>query len=97
MPIQAFAGFFGSINAYFGGLLSIAISLYAIYLFYNALIHALNANENPAKIVTGVPALLAIVGLLGSAAATARANKAAKDAEKTLDQLQEQIQKQFQD
>jgi hypothetical protein len=59
MPINAFLGFAGHFNLYFGVIVTIAVSIYSVWLLYNGLIEALKTNPETTKIVSYV--LIAIV------------------------------------
>jgi hypothetical protein len=61
MPINAFFGFAGHFNLYLGVIVSIALSLLAIWLLYNGLVEALKANPETSKIVSYI--LIAIIVL----------------------------------
>lgn len=54
-PINALLGFTGGISIYLGAIISLAVSLYGIWLLYNALISALGAGEKAAKVVSIIP------------------------------------------
>ena len=59
MPINAFLGFAGHFNLYFGVIVTIAVSIYSVWLLYNGLIEALKTNPETTKIVSYV--LIAII------------------------------------
>jgi len=59
MPINALLGFAGHFNLYFGVIVSIAVSIYALWLLYNGLVEALKTNPETTKIVSYV--LIAII------------------------------------
>ena len=59
MPINALLGFAGHFNLYFGVIVSIAVSIYALWLLYNGLVEALKSNPETTKIVSYV--LIAII------------------------------------
>jgi hypothetical protein len=61
MPISALFHFAGHFNIYLGLIVSLAITIFALWLFYNALVEALKANAETSKIVTYV--LIAIFAL----------------------------------
>lgn len=66
MPINAFFGFAGHFNLYFGVIVSIALGLLAIWLFYNGLVEALKANRETSKIVSYIfVAIIVIFTLIG--------------------------------
>src|SRR5664280_533547 len=52
MPINAFLGFAGHFNLYFGVIVTIAVSIYSVWLLYNGLVEALKTNPETTKIVS---------------------------------------------
>ncbi len=73
-PISAFLGFLNGFSLWFGGIASMAVSLYGIWLLYNAIIKALAGKEGPAKVISiilaVIPVLMIISGLLCMKAAS---------------------------
>jgi hypothetical protein len=66
MPIRALFGFAGHFNVYLGLIVSLALTIFALWLLYNALVEALKANAETSKIVTYVLiAIFALFMLLG--------------------------------
>lgn len=67
-PISALFGFLSGFNLWLGGIASIAVSLYGLWLLYNAIVKALGGKEGPAKVIAIVlaviPVLMIISGLL---------------------------------
>lgn len=67
-PISALFGFLSGFSLWLGGLASIAVSLYGLWLLYNALIKALGGKEGPAKVISiilaVIPVLMIVSGLL---------------------------------
>ncbi len=63
-PINALLGFTGGISIYLGAIISLAVSLYGIWLLYNALISALGAGEKAAKVVSIILAILPVISLI---------------------------------
>jgi hypothetical protein len=59
MPINAFLAFAGHFNLYFGVIVTIAVSIYSVWLLYNGLVEALKTNPETTKIVSYV--LIAII------------------------------------
>ena len=57
-PISALLSFTSGINLWLGGLISLAVSLYGLYLLYHALVNALKGKEGTAKVITIVLAAL---------------------------------------
>jgi hypothetical protein len=75
MPVNAFFGFAGHFNLYFGVIVSIALSLLTIWLFYNGLVEALKANKETSKIVSYVFIAIVVVFILVGIGAKRRANQ----------------------
>jgi hypothetical protein len=75
MPINAFFGFAGHFNLYFGVIVSIALSLLAVWLFYNGLVEALKANPETSKIVSYIFIAIIVVFILVGIGARKRANQ----------------------
>jgi hypothetical protein len=67
-PISSLFGFLSGFSLWLGGLVSIAVSLYGLWLLYNALIKALGGKEGPAKVISiilaVIPVLMIVSGLL---------------------------------
>ncbi len=67
-PISSLFGFLGGFSLWFGGIASIIVSLYGLWMLYNALVKALGGKEGPAKVISIVlaviPVLMIISGLL---------------------------------
>jgi hypothetical protein len=74
-PINAFFGFAGHFNLYFGVVVSIALSILAIWLFYNGLVEALKANPETSKIVSYIFIAIVLVFILVGIGAKRRANQ----------------------
>ncbi len=64
-PINAFLSFFYGINFELGGVVGLAMSLYSIYLTYQAVIEALKGRESSAKIAAIVLVVFALIGFYG--------------------------------
>ena len=75
MPINAFFGFAGHFNLYFGVIVGIAMSLLAIWLFYNGLVEALKANPETSKIVSYIFIAIVVIFILVGIGAKRRANQ----------------------
>ncbi len=65
-PVSALFSFLAGINTYLGLIVSIIIGLYGLWMFYQALVNALSAKENIAKIVCIILAVLLALLILGS-------------------------------
>lgn len=67
-PISSLFGFLSGFSLWLGGIASIAVSLYGLWLLYNALIKALGGKEGPAKVISIIlaiiPVLMIVSGLL---------------------------------
>ncbi len=68
-PISALAGIFSGFNLYLGAVVSIAVSIYGLWLLYNAVIHALSGDKLRIRIVAGILALLSIIVTFSSISA----------------------------
>lgn len=79
MPINAFFGFAGHFNLYFGVIVSIAIGLLAIWLFYNGLVEALRANRETSKIISYIFVALIVLFIVVGIGARKRANQFMND------------------
>lgn len=75
MPVSAFFGFLGHFNVYLGALVSLAIGLYSVWLFYNGLVQSLKANSETSRIVSYVFAAIIVVVTLVGLGASRRANE----------------------
>ncbi|MEN8201663.1 MAG: Yip1 family protein [Bacteroidota bacterium] len=64
-PINAFLAFFYGISFTLGGLVSLAVSLYSIYMLYHAAIEALKGKESTVKIVAIVLVVFSLIGFYG--------------------------------
>jgi hypothetical protein len=103
-PINALLSFTGGISIYLGAIISLAVSLYGIWLLYNALIHALGAGEKAAKVVSIILAILPVISLISMLtcykAASTVSDKYMKDAKqqeealKNFNKLMEEMKKQ---
>ncbi len=60
-PVQALLGFTGGINFYLGAIVGLAVSLYGLWLLYNALTASLQAKEGASKVVTIILAVLIVL------------------------------------
>ena len=66
MPISALLGFTDGINMYLGGIISLAVNIFALWLMYNGLVEALKSKPETTKIVMYVlVALFVILMLVG--------------------------------
>jgi hypothetical protein len=64
MPINAFFAFTGHFNIYLGVVVSIALSVFALWLLYNGLVEALKSNPETTKIVTYILIAIFVVFIL---------------------------------
>jgi len=87
-PIQALLGFTGGINFYLGALVGLAVSLYGLWLLFNALTASLQAKEGASKVVTIILAVLIVLMTITSftayRAASSFGDKYQKNAEKMM-------------
>jgi hypothetical protein len=73
MPINSLFGFTSHFNLYFGIIISLALSLYVLWLLYNGLVEALKTNTETTKIVTYVLIAIVVVFMLIGIGARKRA------------------------
>ncbi len=65
-PISALFGFLGGIHYSLGAIVSLAVSLYGVFLLYNALIYSLGGKQATVKIVSIVIAIIPVLMLLSA-------------------------------
>jgi len=65
-PISAILGFTSYINMWLGLIVSVVISLYGIFLLYQALTKSLGGKEGAAKIVSGVLCLIPVLMIIST-------------------------------
>lgn len=79
MPISALLGFTMGINSIFGGIVTLCVNLYALYLLYHGLTESLKANPATAKIVMYVLAALLVIFTIAGFGTRNRMNKYMND------------------
>lgn len=65
-PVSAILGFLSGFSLWIGGLISLAISLYGLYLLYIAVTKALGGKEGTAKVISIVLAIIPVLMILSS-------------------------------
>jgi hypothetical protein len=75
MPISALLGFIGGLNLIAGGIVSLVVNIFALYLLYHGLVEALKAKPGTTKIVMYVLVALLVLFFLLGLGAKKRANK----------------------
>lgn len=85
-PVQALFSFTGAIHFYLGAVIGLLISLYGLYLFYNALVNALEAKEGTSKVVAIILAVLVALGTIMSFKAQKAASSFSKQAEQMMEE-----------
>ena len=75
MPISAFFGFAGHFNIYLGCNISLALSIFALWLLYNGLVEALKANPETTKIVIYILIAITVLILIFSIGALGRTSR----------------------
>lgn len=91
MPISAFFGFLGGVHL-LSSVISLAINLYAIYLFYIAVTLSLKGEDKPTKIISIVlAALLALFFIIGLGTRSA-INKYSRYSEKEINKVLDEYQ-----
>ncbi|NSW95323.1 MAG: YIP1 family protein [Bacteroidales bacterium] len=78
MPVSALLGFTTGINIYLGMIVSLAVSIYAIWMLYHGLVEALKAKPESAKIVMYVLIGLIVLFTLAGLSTRNRVNKLMK-------------------
>jgi len=79
MPINSFFGFAGHFSIYLGVIVSIALSLYLLWLYYNGLTLALKSNPETTKIVSYVLVAIFVIFILVGMGARKRARQFMND------------------
>ena len=64
MPVSALFGFLSGLNLTLGTIVSVAISIYGIWMFYNALTKGLGCKDGAAKVISIILALIPVLMLL---------------------------------
>lgn len=59
-PVSALLGIASFLNLYAGLLVGILVSLYGLWMLFNALVHYLSAKEGTSKIIVGILALIVV-------------------------------------
>jgi hypothetical protein len=75
MPINSFLGFAGHFNPYLGAIVSLVVSIFALWLLYNGLVEALKSNAETTKIVSYVLVAIFVVFILIGLGARRRAHQ----------------------
>lgn len=75
MPVSALLGFALHINFYLGTIISLAVSIYALWLLYNGLVEALKSNPETTKIVSYVLIALTVLVMVFTLSTTHRLMK----------------------
>lgn len=65
-PVSALLSFFGGISPTLGVIISLIVSLYGLFLLYNALVNALGGKEGVAKVISIVLAVIVAIFLIGA-------------------------------
>ncbi len=90
-PIGAFLNFTYGISIYLGILCGLAVSLYGVWLLFNALVHSLSAKPNASKIVAGIVAAIMLISTITTYTTISRISKIRKMSQKeyNMEQLME--------
>jgi hypothetical protein len=67
-PVQALMVFTSGISIYLGAVVLLLVSLYGLWLCFNALVQALSAKESTAKIIMIIFAIFPILGIINTLA-----------------------------
>jgi hypothetical protein len=79
MPISSFFGFAGHFNLYLGIIVTLAVSVFSIWLLYNGLVEALKSKPETTKIVMYVLVALLVLFTLAGLGAKRKANEFMKE------------------
>jgi hypothetical protein len=79
MPVSALLGFTGHFSIYLGLIFSLAVSLYSMWLLYNALIETLKATPETTKIVMYILIAIIVLFTLLGLGAKRKANQIMKE------------------
>jgi hypothetical protein len=94
MPISALLGFFTGLNITLGSIVSLAVSLYGLYLLYHGLVQALKADAGTSKIVMYILAAVLVLFMIIGIGAKKKASRFMEDFNnKDLKELIEDAQK----
>ncbi len=88
-PVSALLSFATGINLWLGGIVSLCVSLYGIYLLYHALINALQAKEGSAKVISIILAAFIAIVMLSSLTCYKAASTVSDKYRKDMEQLQQ--------
>ncbi len=75
MPISALLGFTDGINVYLGGIVSLAVNVFSLWLLYNGLVEALKSKPDTTRIVMYVLVAFFVVMMLVGFSTRRRAAK----------------------
>lgn len=93
-PISALFSFTGGLSLFLGGIISILISLYGIWLMYNALVNALSAKEGTAKVLSLILAIIPVLMIISTLMCAKVATHTSKTILKQTEQFQNEMEKQ---
>lgn len=79
IPINALLAFTGHFSLYLGLLISLAVSIYSVWLFYNAVVEALKSKPETARIVMYIFIALIVIFTLAGLGAKRRASQFMKE------------------
>jgi hypothetical protein len=87
LPISALLGFLSGINFTVGSVVSLGVSLFALYLFYIAIVECLKANVGTAKIVMYVCIGLLVISFLVGLGARKKVSKMDTEMKELMEEL----------
>ena len=89
-PVNAVLSIFTGLSITLGAFISLIVSLYGLYLLFNALVGALGAKEGTSKVVTIILAIIPILMLISSLmCASAVSNMTGKSMENMMENSEE--------
>ncbi|MCX6329488.1 MAG: Yip1 family protein [Bacteroidia bacterium] len=87
LPLSALLGFVEHLNVTAGVIVSLAISIFALYLLYHGLIETLKANPDSARVAIIILAVLTALILIFGAGTVKKYDKMKSNLEKTFEDL----------
>ncbi len=94
-PVSALFAFTGGLNLYLGAIVTLLISLFGIWLLYNALVNALGAKEGAAKVISIILAIFPIIFLISTLTCPRAANTYMKGGTRQQQEAMQDLMKQM--
>jgi hypothetical protein len=88
MPISALLSFITGLSPLVGSIVSLAVNIYAMYLYYHAFVEALKTNVSTTRIVMYVLIALLVIFMLAGLGARKRLNRVNSDLKELMEDVQ---------